>query len=277
MGGLRVYLGSCLGNCTCIRVGDCHAYRRTRTIHQSMKNATQMASSPSRSFELEAQLCQVLTRQVLSALGISRPVTMLGEVQVGFVIPDLVFVCSATAPEQPRFEFTGFESWIIADLLRARARRSETLAERIFARPERTAEALRRLERRGVVHRSSRAAFMLRDWFPRESEVFAVEAKLARWRDAVDQAAEYLGFANRSYVALPTETIDRSDAILRACKKRGLGLLSVSPDGVGLVRDSPLHHTSSPGWVWLVGRALSQSQPTEPMQRQVRSATLAGG
>lgn len=213
----------------------------------------------SASFQLESQLCSVLSSALLQALDEERA-TVLKEVQVGLVIPDFMVV-SAAGSRSIVGELTGFESWIVADLLRVRCRRPDTLASRLFARPEKTAEALLRLERKGAIYRSSATSVSLRDdWFPRSSEVVAVEAKVLRWRQAIEQAAEYLRFANRSYVALPQETLrgrKAAAAVGAACRSRGVGLMSVSTQGVELVRKAPLHRPASAGWVWVVCRALS--------------------
>ncbi len=228
------------------------------------------------SFQLEAQLCSVLSSTILRALDSTGRATLLTEVQVGLVIPDLLVVC-AEAAVGPIGDLTGFESWIVAELLRARSRKTETLASRLFARPEKTDAALRSLERRGAIHRASPTTVMLRDdWFPRTSEVVAVEAKLLRWREAIDQATDYLRFANRSYVALPEETLKQRAGIAVACRQRGLGLMSVSTRGVEVVRKAPLHRTTSPGWVWVVGRALTAQHATVPKLPRAHSATLAG-
>ncbi len=231
-------------------------------------------------FELESELCAVLSDRIADVLERdgARPMMPLGEVQVGLVIPDLVFVSSAICLAQRPVELSGFDTWIVAELLRARPRCAKTLAARLFARPEKTTKALHRLERIGVLHRESDAAFMLRDWFPTDSEVVAVEAKLARWRDAVDQAEEYLHFANRSYVALPTETVTRSTELKAECRKRRLGLLAVSRQGVELVREAPLHRPRTPAWVWLVARALDeQRRATATMPSPARRAMRVGG
>lgn len=225
------------------------------------------------SFRLEADLCAVLASGALAALG-AAAATMLGEIQVGLVIPDLVFVSGAIAPTWD-LELSGFESWIVADLLRARARRPETLAARLFSRPERTTLALKTLERKGLVSRTGATVALRYESFPRASEVVAVEAKLTRWREAVDQATVYRRFANRSYVALPWETIRAAKGLRSACRGRGLGLVAVSPDRVDVVRTAPVHHPRTPEWVWLVGRALALGDATVRPPR-ARSSTRAG-
>jgi len=234
--------------------------------------------APDPAFQLEAELCRVLATGVRGALKVSDGAPLLSELQVGQVIPDMLLVLADTARLKCKVELSGFESWIVAELLGGRSRRPETLAARLYARPEQTVKALDRLERRGAVYRSTSTTFMLREgWFPRQSEVVAVEAKLARWRDAIEQAKAYLRFANRAYVALPAETINRAGGILDACRLRGIGLLSVSHHGVNIVKKAPLHRTSSPGWVWVVGRVLSDAglRATQRLRAQGRSAKHA--
>jgi hypothetical protein len=186
---------------------------------------------------------------------------MLSEVQVGAVIPDLVIV-DPVVDEWSPVSLTGFDTWIVADLLRARTRRVTTLSRRLYARPEKTMRAVERLERVGLLDRGSSSAFSLCDCFPRDAEVVAVEAKLYRWREAVDQATSYLRFANRSYVALPKEVVEGTDGLLPVCRARRLGVIAVSETSVEIVRMAPLHQPRSPGWVWLVARALEQRRCT---------------
>jgi len=227
-------------------------------------------------FRLEAQLCEVLVAGLLDALGWSRTAAMLSEVQVGAVIPDLVLVDSRRVGTSP-CALTGFDTWIVADLLRSRARRVKTLSDRLFAEPEKTTRAVARLERLGLVDRPSKATFSIREGsFPRDAEVIAVEAKLSRWREAIDQATAYRRFANRSYVALPRETLERSKGIVPTCRSRGLGVLAVSSDGVHVVRRAPFHHPRSAGWVSLVARALAEDAVTGSSQSQAQRATRAG-
>ena len=229
-----------------------------------------------RRFALEAELCEVLVAGVPEVLGWSRPCTMLGEIQVGAVIPDLVMV-DPVVDRWSLISLTRFDSWIVADLLRARSRRVSTLSSRLFARPEKTMRAVERLERLGLLDRASGSAFSLGDCFPRDAEVVAVEAKLYRWREAIEQAAEYLRFANRSYVALPKETVDTTKGLLAACRSRGLGVIAVSEANIEVVRRAPLHQPRSPGWVWLVARALErQGRATDSMPRRAPHARRVG-
>lgn len=231
--------------------------------------------APRRTFALEAQLCEVLAACVPATLGWSRPATMLSEVQVGTVIPDLVIV-DPVVDDWSLVSLTGFESWVLADLLRARARQITTLSRRLYARPEKTMRVVKRLERLGLIGRDSSSALSLCESFPRDAEVVAVEAKLYRWREAVDQATAYLRFANRSYVALPKEVVDGNDLLQAACRTRNVGVIAVSGASVEIVREAPLHQPRSPGWVWLVARAIARRRNASSTQHQAPPAKRAG-
>lgn len=224
-----------------------------------MKKQTTAATS---TFGLEADLCEVLSARMPALLKGQKRVALLEEVQVGVVVPDLVLVRSAQSAAAA--SLSAFESWIVAELMAVSARRPETLAARLFAGHEKTVSALQRLERAGVVVRSSPRSYTLaKGWFPPGCEVIAVEAKLARWREAIQQAVTYLAFANRSYVALPAQTIERSVDVARACVASGVGLVAVSASHARILIKAPRRAMASPGWVWLVGRALSKTQSVD--------------
>ena len=85
-------------------------------------------------------------------------------------------------------------------------------------------------------------------------EIVAVEAKLTRWREAIEQAHAYLAFANRAFVALPTSIIERESRITAACHAAELGLLAVSSEGVAVVSSGGFHEPRSGSWVWAASR-----------------------
>lgn len=227
----------------------------------------------SASFRLESDLCSVLIDAVENAAALGEPGTLLRELRVGTVIPDLVLVRAMT---QAGRGFSSFESWVIAALLRSRRLTVETLARRLYARPVNAKRALHALLRRQIVRRLSGDTYeLLPDWFPVDPEVVAVEAKLTRWREAVEQASAYLRFSDRSYVAVPPETVRSAADLLPACCARGLGLLTVEPNGVTVLRRAPRHRIRSAEWVWVLGRAFAHQGATGSNHAQARCATLA--
>jgi len=70
-------------------------------------------------------------------------------------------------------------------------------------------------------------------WYPLWRDIRAIELKLADWECAIHQARSYKPASQHGYVALPADVLDRKpDVIADACKADGVGLLSVTPDGV---------------------------------------------
>jgi hypothetical protein len=114
-----------------------------------------------------------------------------------------------------------------------------------------------------------------RGLFPNAAEVIAVEAKLHRWREAIEQATTYRRFANRSFVALPRATIEGSAQISEACRERGLGLIAVWSSGAKVVRPAVRHRPASAEWVWVVGQA-ADWKATRTRSAPVLGATPAG-
>lgn len=71
-------------------------------------------------------------------------------------------------------------------------------------------------------------------WMPIQKRLVAVELKLRRIRDVVDQATYNLEFADESYVALPSDVAASWRDRLKkwpGFEKEGLGLLAVDRDG----------------------------------------------
>ena len=71
----------------------------------------------------------------------------------------------------------------------------------------------------------------LSGWLPLQKQLVAVELKLSRIEEALRQAKSNLGFADESYVAVPSEVANRVEGKeIRSSQFReaGVGLISVS-------------------------------------------------
>lgn len=84
-----------------------------------------------------------------------------------------------------------------------------------------------------------------------EGDVFAFEAKLIRWRDALQQAYRNTCFAHRSYVILPWNVAQLAHRYVAEFERRRVGLCTVY-DGKLLV--------------------LHDARPSEPLQRWLTDA-----
>jgi hypothetical protein len=85
-------------------------------------------------------------------------------------------------------------------------------------------------------------------------EIIAVEAKQARWMDAIIQARRYTYFANQTYIALwdgATRNVDR--ALLF---RHRLGLIGVEGRRAQVVVEAPPRIPRRPAWHWYCGEVL---------------------
>jgi hypothetical protein len=87
--------------------------------------------------------------------------------------------------------------------------------------------ALNRLETAGVVARGDGGRISLGRWC-RSGSLIAIEAKLTRWLDALEQASVYRQFADRVYVALPADCVQPAMRARAMFERAGVGLLSVN-------------------------------------------------
>jgi hypothetical protein len=73
-----------------------------------------------------------------------------------------------------------------------------------------------------------------------EGTVLALEAKLTRWRDAIQQAYRNTCFAHESLVVLPWGAAERASAFRAEFERRKIGLCGVQQDGVFMLIE-PAH------------------------------------
>jgi hypothetical protein len=85
-----------------------------------------------------------------------------------------------------------------------------------------------------------------------DGEVIAVEAKLTRWRDALQQAYRNTCFAHRSYVLLPTHAAKIAERHRNAFERRGVGLCSVADGKLSILYPAP---RAKPLQSWLCDEA----------------------
>jgi hypothetical protein len=74
----------------------------------------------------------------------------------------------------------------------------------------------------------------------KSGEVFAIEAKLSRWRDAMQQAYRNTFFADRSFVLLPPSVAKIAAANASDFSARGVGICTVIDGAIRIVVDAPL-------------------------------------
>lgn len=86
--------------------------------------------------------------------------------------------------------------------------------------------------------------------------VIAFEAKLRRWKDALQQAYRNTCFAHRSYVVLPKTIAEAAHRHSEAFARRGVGICYVDGDIIVILHDASEAHPLQP---WLSDKAKAQA------------------
>lgn len=226
-------------------------------------------------FEYEAEMCATLTTQLerlcSSGFRVSR------HLHVGAEIPDYVV---AFAPQSHEISRLGaLECAVLAKLHDLCCARAEEIAVILFARSERVEAALQTLRKLGYAARNAdRYAPSCR---LQGASVVAIEAKLTRWKDALEQAVSYRRFSNASFVALPWDVVDaRRATFVRDCSAASIGLISVASGRMSIEVAPPFHQPRTAEWVWTAVRALASEKPRTSEKRQAScvdgSSSFAG-
>jgi hypothetical protein len=117
-----------------------------------------------------------------------------------------------------------------------------------FLDPERVEKEVARLTRDRFVQKTESGSYIkVNGWLPLHKRLVAVELKLSRVNDAFLQAVNNLGFADESYVALPTE---RAKLLVRgksrnAFEDKGIGVVAVGVSECRVLLKSAPKHASS--------------------------------
>lgn len=204
------------------------------------------------SFRYETDLCGALSARL--AAFASAETRVIPQLQVGPNIPDFVITRVPRTPQAPRVNT--MESAVLAVLLHGPPRRKDRIASQLFSQPARVSSALERLCRLGLAIEISPSRFTVSKSAFEGASVIAIEAKLRRWREAVEQAVSYLRFSNLAFVALPVAVIQARGPELRAeCSRRRIGVLGVDSERIRVELPAVGHEPRSADWVWTVLRS----------------------
>lgn len=157
----------------------------------------------------------------------------LKEPAIGNVIPDLLFGEWREELRPLKRHFTFVEARILA-LLEQHDELLETeICDLLHLSEPAAARAFKRIQRSGVTIRTGAGKLSLDvGAFTRGLIVTAIELKLSRWREALDQAISYLRFADRAYVVLDAERTAHDDEMIRAFRASRVGLFMLGAGGL---------------------------------------------
>ena len=90
-----------------------------------------------------------------------------------------------------------------------------------------------------------------------KGEVLAFEAKLTKWRIALDQAYKNTSFANQSYIVLPEAIANRSKRYTYEFEKRGVGICYISEGNICVILEARYNEVLQP-WLTREARTLAK-------------------
>ncbi len=91
---------------------------------------------------------------------------------------------------------------------------------------------LRRLQKWGIIERQVGGRISLSISWPGPVEIIAIEAKLTKWKEALEQATSYLRFADESYVVLPQTRARKAIEARKYFECAGVGLWVITESGI---------------------------------------------
>lgn len=155
------------------------------------------------------------------------------ELPIGQSIADMVILRPVREHVWPEAPLTVAESVVLSTLRRIGAARADTIGRQVFMSTDDVRELLEgRLSAWRLVRSKERGMVEARASWVRAAEIIAVEAKLTRWRDALEQATFYRRYADRAFVLLPRARADIAARNAAAFRSAGVGLMAYDSQGV---------------------------------------------
>lgn len=180
-------------------------------------------------FRAEREMYEVLLPAIPSIFGTvaGERMTVLREPAIGQVIPDLLIgIWTGDLPYKR--DVTNVARHILAELQRTAGtfNKLSNLEERLLIGPEDSAYGIKQLRRMGAVIVEESGEIRLTPSFVDSTvKLIAVELKLERWKDALQQAERYLDFADEAYVLLDCSRVVLTPEISNAFSVTPVGLM----------------------------------------------------
>jgi len=187
------------------------------------------ADPGSASPRLESILVDAVAANFCAYVGRSD-IALFREVTAGRSIADVVAVIPGRRPAGLR-PLSVWESFVLAAVRQLGSTRIDVLERVCGLEPRALREDERRFDRLvkiGFLKRGGGGSVQVGSTWGRSFHMVAIEAKLTRWRDALEQAREYRRFADQAFVALPEASIPLTRRHRADFETAGVGLLSVN-------------------------------------------------
>jgi hypothetical protein len=204
-----------------------------------------------RSFRFEREMLEPLLTTLPEVLGLDAAnkagdLTIIQTPAVGNVIPDLLIGRWKDPPSGQLTAITFVEAAALSFIESLGSSSVSQFSDRFHLTGEVADRTLQRLTSRAFLRLTEEGQYYLdATASPRSCELTAVEVKLSRWRDALDQATDYLRFADFSYVVLDGQRFVVRPEVLNEFHSNGVGLLLQYGQVLHLIITAQLHGTVS--------------------------------
>jgi hypothetical protein len=206
-----------------------------------------------RAFRFEREMLAPLAAAIGVVIGeaSAERLSVLREPPIGGVIPDLLIgLWPSTRPITLRPQCTMGEAHIVALLESTESLRRSDLARHLYVSVQTVNRLTGRLIKLGVlVERPKHWLTLAPGFSTRDVELIAIEAKMHRWHDALDQAKAYRAFANRSYVVVDGNQVRSTRPLVNAFLDAGVGLLFQREFALTPIVPAPVHSPATAGRV----------------------------
>jgi hypothetical protein len=170
------------------------------------------------------------------ALGlVGEELTFLVTPSIGNIIPDLVLGEWQDGATCAKLAVTYAEASLLAALEQYRELSLPELRKCLFASSISVNRYISRLERIGGIQRNTNGLMRIGDFLRTDQcEIVAIEVKMRRWREALQQAISYQSFSDQAYVVLDARQVALNEELFSSFESANVGLLL--QDGAKLTR-----------------------------------------
>ena len=214
-------------------------------------------------FGRERDLVAVLQSPKFLHFESNGPIFQKCEVPIGECIPDMLIV-AFDKPLSPNIwpkQWSYIHTSVVWLLRQRNFISAKSIAQYYHLEINRISPILKDLLKSGAITELRDEVFSLsQELREARARVIAIEAKINRWREALDQARNYQRFADCVAVAIDPSAGERAKKGLQHFKDTGVGLFTVHPDGPQWLIQSHTKKVSHPDREYILASASSKSR-----------------
>lgn len=215
----------------------------------------------------EARLVAAALSWLPSRLGAAKAPSWVGcELSVGAGQPDLVGALPCPSWPEQGYDGSLDDARLLAYFKSVTRARPEVAARRTGLTAKSVSGRLESLETAGMVQSRGNQYQLTPAWRRGVPRIISIEAKVSKWREAVDQAGHNRLFAHESFVCLPLSTAVRVAKHLEI-ESNSTGVLGVDhDDSISIVR--PAVRRRPVAWIYHYFVALRVLSTRDPCRSQ---------